>query len=73
MRSRLRAAFVLLLTVGLLAYFLRNANMASVWAETRHANAWLLLLVLGITLVTYAMQSLPVAIPAGADRAHALF
>jgi uncharacterized protein (TIRG00374 family) len=57
MRSRLRAAFVLLLTVGLLAYFLRNANMASVWAETRHANAWLLLLVLGITLVTYAIRA----------------
>lgn len=57
MRSRLRTALVLLLTVGLLAYFLRNANMASVWAETRHASGGLLLLVLGITILTYALRA----------------
>jgi uncharacterized protein (TIRG00374 family) len=57
MRSRLRAALVLLLTVGLLAYFLRNANMASVWAETRQASGGLLLLVLCITILTYGLRA----------------
>jgi len=57
MRSRLRAVLILLLTVGLLAYFLRNADMAGVWAETRHARGDLLLLAIGATLTTYVLRS----------------
>lgn len=58
MRSPLRAALVLALTVGLLAYFLRGADLASVWTITRQAN-WLLLLgAIGITLVSYTLRAL---------------
>ena len=58
MRSRLRAVLILLLTVGLLAYFLRNADMAGVWTETRHARGRLLAVAVAATLVTYAMRAL---------------
>jgi glycosyltransferase 2 family protein len=57
MRSRLRAILILLLTVGLLAYFLRNADMAGVWAETRHARGSLLALAVGATLLTYTFRA----------------
>jgi uncharacterized protein (TIRG00374 family) len=57
MRSRLRAALILLLTAGLLAFFLRNADMAGVWAETRHADAGLLALSVGLTAVTYVLRA----------------
>jgi glycosyltransferase 2 family protein len=58
MRSRLRAALVLLLTVGLLAYFLRGVDLAAVWAETRHADGRLLALGLAAVLVTYSFRAL---------------
>jgi hypothetical protein len=57
MRSRLRAALVLVLTAGLLAYFLRNADMAGVWTETRHADAGLLVVVLVLTGMTYGLRA----------------
>src|SRR3954468_18729598 len=57
MRSRLRAALVLLLTVGLLAYFLRNADMSGVWEETRHADAGLLVLAVLATGLTYGLRA----------------
>ena len=57
MRSRLRAALVLLLTAGLLAYFLRNADLSGVWEETRRADAGLLLLAVAITGLTYALRA----------------
>ena len=58
MRSRLRAVLILFLTVGLLAYFLRNADMAGVWTETRRARAGLLALAVGATLMTYVLRSI---------------
>jgi uncharacterized protein (TIRG00374 family) len=57
MRSRLRAVLILLLTVGLLAYFLRNADMAGVWTETRRARAGLLVLAVGATVLTYVLRA----------------
>jgi hypothetical protein len=57
MRPPLRAILILLLTVGLLAYFLRNADMAGVWTETRRARAGLLLLAVGATGLTYALRA----------------
>lgn len=58
MRSRLRAAVVVLLTVALLAYFLRGANLSDVWSVTRHADWGLLLVGVGITLMSYALRAL---------------
>src|SRR3954454_7674648 len=57
MRSRLRAALVLLLTAGLLAYFLRNADMSGVWGETRHADAGLLVLAVMATGLPYGLRA----------------
>jgi glycosyltransferase 2 family protein len=57
MSSRLRAVLVLLLTVGLLAFFLRGVDLAGVWAETRHANAGLLVVAVCSTTLTYALRA----------------
>ena len=57
MPSRLRAVLVLLLTVGLLAFFLRGVNLAGVWAETRHADARLLAVAVSATMLTYALRA----------------
>jgi uncharacterized protein (TIRG00374 family) len=57
MRPRARTVLILLVTVGLLAFFLRGADMAGVWAETRRADPRLLLLALGATFLTYVMRA----------------
>jgi uncharacterized protein (TIRG00374 family) len=58
MRSRVRTAFILLLTFGLLAFFLRNADMAGVWAETRRARPDFLILAVLATALTYILRAL---------------
>jgi uncharacterized protein (TIRG00374 family) len=57
MSSRLRAALVLVLTVGLLAFFLRGVDPASVWAEARHADGRLLIAAILVVLVTYTIRA----------------
>ncbi|HEU4691921.1 MAG TPA: lysylphosphatidylglycerol synthase transmembrane domain-containing protein, partial [Vicinamibacterales bacterium] len=57
MRPRARTVLILLLTFGLLAYFLRDANMREVWAETRRADPLLLVLALGATFLTYLLRA----------------
>lgn len=57
MPSRLRAALILALTAGLLAFFLRGVDLRAVWAETRHANLWLLALAVAFTMITYALRA----------------
>ena len=57
MRPRARTVLILLLTFGLLAYFLRDANMREVWAETRRADPILLGLALCATLATYVLRA----------------
>jgi uncharacterized protein (TIRG00374 family) len=57
MRSRFRAALVLLLTVGLLAFFFRGVDFAGVWAETRRADPRLLVAAVGVTLMTYVFRA----------------
>ena len=52
MRSRLRTVIIFMLTVGLLAFFLRKADPAEVWAETRRADPALLLYAVIVTAVT---------------------
>jgi len=58
MQSRLRAALVVILTAGLLAFFLRSANWADVWTETSNARGTLLLLAVGATVTTYLVRAL---------------
>jgi uncharacterized protein (TIRG00374 family) len=45
------------MTVGLLAFFLRDADMAGVWAETLRADARLLVLALIATFGTYVIRA----------------
>jgi uncharacterized protein (TIRG00374 family) len=57
MPQRARHVLILLLTVGLLAFFLRDADMREVWAETRRADPWLLCLALVATAATYVLRA----------------
>ncbi|HTL46357.1 MAG TPA: lysylphosphatidylglycerol synthase transmembrane domain-containing protein [Vicinamibacterales bacterium] len=57
MRSPFRAALVLVLTAGLLAFFLRSANWGDVWTETSNARGSFLLLAIGTTLTTYLVRA----------------
>ena len=57
MRSRIRTILIFAMTLALLAFFFRGANLADVWAETRRANPSLLLLAVGFTLTTYALRA----------------
>ena len=57
MRPRARTVLILLLTFGLLAYFLRDADMGEVWAETRRADPWALALTLAATAATYVLRA----------------
>ena len=58
MRPRVRTVLIFLLTLGLLAFFLRNADMTAVWAETRRARPLLLLAAIVVTGATYALRAL---------------
>ena len=58
MRRRVRPVLVFLLTVGLLAFFLRDADMAGVFAATRRADPALLAVALTITAFTYVLRAL---------------
>jgi uncharacterized protein (TIRG00374 family) len=58
MPLRVRSVLILLLTVGLLWFFFRNADMAQVWAEMRRARPGLLLVAVLVTGLTYALRAL---------------
>jgi hypothetical protein len=58
MRSYLRTIIVAALAVGLLALFLRNANLADVWSRIQQGRPDLLLLAIGTTMLTYVLRSL---------------
>jgi len=57
MRSHLRTGIVIALAIGLLAFFLRNADLAGVWAEIRHGQPLLLGLALITTMTTYVLRA----------------
>ena len=57
MTVRVRTALIFLLTAGLLAFFLRNADLGGVWAEMRRADPRLLLVALGFTALTYLFRA----------------
>ena len=57
MPSRLRAAIVVLLTIGLLAYFLHGVDLGGAWDATRHADRRLLTVGVFITMVTYGLRA----------------
>lgn len=58
MRASLRTALVALLAIALLALFLRNTDLAQVWAEVRRARMDLVVLAIGITGMTYLFRAI---------------
>ena len=57
MRSRLRAVLVIVLTLGLLAFFFNDVNFADVWTATRAADGRLLVLAVAVTMMVYALRA----------------
>jgi glycosyltransferase 2 family protein len=57
MRPRVRTILIFLLTLGLLAFFLRKADPGEVWAETRRADPALLLYSVIVTALTYVVRA----------------
>lgn len=57
LRTALRTTIITLLAVGLVALFLRNADLARVWAEMRTARPDLLALAVVLTVVTYIVRA----------------
>jgi len=58
MRSRVRPVLIFLLTLGLLAFSFRNANLSGVWAETRRADPLPLIVAVAVTMLTYVLRAL---------------
>ena len=57
MRPPVRTVLIFLLTIGLLGFAFRHTDFAAVWAETRRADAGLLVLALVVTGLTYGMRA----------------
>jgi uncharacterized membrane protein YbhN (UPF0104 family) len=57
MRAHLRTALVVVLAVGLIAWFLRNANLAGVWQEFLRGDWWLLGAALSVQVVTWISRA----------------
>ena len=58
MRAHLRTAVVLALSVAMLAWFLRGANLREVWGEIQGGRVGLLALAVGVTGMTYVFRAL---------------
>jgi len=58
MRAHVRTLIVLALSVGMLAWFLRGANLREVWAEIQNGRVGLLVLAVGVTCLTYVFRAL---------------
>ena len=57
LRTALRSILITVLAVGLVALFLRNADLGRVWAAVRTARADLLALAVLLTVVTYIVRA----------------
>lgn len=58
MRAHIRTLLVLALSVGMLAWFLRGANLREVITEIENGRPGLLLLAVGVTCLTYFFRAL---------------
>ena len=58
MRKSLRTAVIVLLSIGLLALFLRGAHLDVVWAEIRLANTGFIALATATTIMTMVWRAL---------------
>jgi uncharacterized protein (TIRG00374 family) len=72
----LRTVLVSSLALGLVAWFLRHADISDVWAQLRHANLGLLAFALALVILTYwtrAMRWHYLLAPVGPTRFRTLF
>jgi glycosyltransferase 2 family protein len=58
MRPQIKTLLILLVTIALVAWFLRQAHFSDVWSEIRHADPWALLLALAMGLSTYVLRAM---------------
>ncbi len=58
MRSHLKTIAVAGMTLALLGWFFRQADLSKVWREIRAAEPWALLLLLAITGLTYLLRAI---------------
>ena len=57
MRTSVRTALIATLTLGLLAWFLRNARVNEVWREIGRAEVWLLVVALGTMVLNLGLRT----------------
>jgi uncharacterized protein (TIRG00374 family) len=58
MKQSLRTVAIVILSIGLLALFLRGAHLDVVWAEIKQANSWLIALSAAVTILTMVLRAL---------------
>jgi uncharacterized protein (TIRG00374 family) len=58
MRTHLKTLVVAAVTVALLGWFFRQADLSQVWGEIRNAEPWALLLLLASTGLTYVLRAI---------------
>jgi uncharacterized protein (TIRG00374 family) len=58
MRKTIRTVVIVALSIGLLALFLRGANLSVVWKEVKEADAWLIALSGGVTIATMVLRAI---------------
>jgi glycosyltransferase 2 family protein len=58
MKKSVRTLIVIALSIGLLALFLRGANLGVVWTEMKEADSWLIGLSALITILTMVLRAL---------------
>lgn len=58
MRKSLHTIIIVLVSIGLLALFLRGAHLDVVWTEIKDANPWLIALSAATTILTMALRAL---------------
>lgn len=58
MRKWLRSVVIVVLSVGLLALFLRGARLDVVWSEIKQADPWLIAISCGLTVSTMVFRAL---------------
>jgi uncharacterized protein (TIRG00374 family) len=57
MRTHLKTLAVAGITLALLGWFFRQADLSHVWGEIKNARPWALVLLLGITGLTYVLRA----------------
>jgi hypothetical protein len=58
MRAHIRTVIVVALSIGMLAWFLRGADLRDVWTEIQGGRIGLLVFAVGVTVMTYLFRAI---------------